>query len=1529
MSSIPRVRPARTAAGLVIGGLLAGLLTVPATAADTTPATGPDPDRVRTVAARLSGGPAVRQAAESALTGSADDLRRFLATGQAGAAEQDLRAGIEELVAASGPGVREAGTTALDGPASALQSFLATGVQKAFDDDQRIELSRIMADGGPAVREAAGRALDGTTDDVNAFLSEGQFKAQDDDDRIRLSQLMATGGPEVRRAAGAALDGGTEDVRQFLQYGYQTAAAHDQETLTVAQLADLTRNASTQAGRQARTARDAAGRALDATALAKAAAERAAAETKQAQGQAGAASNAAGRAADAAGRAANAAQIASSAAKAANEAARQAASAAAAAASAATKAGDAASRALAAAAAAAGDAGKADLARAAAVTAREAAVNARTAAEASQWAGLAASQAGAAARSADSAGANAVLAASAAAEAADYSGVADTAVYRARQAAARAKSAAAEAKRAAAATVRIAGEAASAAAEAQRAANAAAAHAEAAAAAAGEAAAHAGDASRWATTAQTAATAAGATADSAANSAAQAHKVADIARAVDQERLDAQQATETAAAEEAGRAADLRARTAAWEAGRATRLAADTEQLVKDATAPGVDPEVAVLKGRQAAIRLLDAGGPWTKAAARTALEGDDAAVRVFLGTALTLARERDDRTSVMAIARSPGKLEKRLAAEAASVGTVEDVRTFLATGQYPGKDDDDRVLVSQIMAAGGPGVKDAAGKALDGTIADVRAFLEAGQYRAREDDNRVQVTQALTTGGPEVRAAAQAVLSGPADRLEPFLQSGWSRAQERDATTAAHVATVQSYLATIDGQAAVARRYALEANQSYATARGAAAEAANYAAQARTSAAQATDWAAKAAQAARQAQASAAQAAASAQQARTSAASATEAAGRAGASVAVATDYASQAHQYAADAKTAADQAHASAVAAQKSSEEAQKAADDAKIAFWKKQEEEDVAAQVPAETSGVEGGDDGTGSDPTGRTYYVERVPRDDLRPSNVKQDMSKCITDDPATTYGAIKSLFGSNHTWYENAAGKTVCKVKVTARVSGTVDYLLRTCPESGLTIEACKGRYQTWDTMLLGTEQLNGVPYETKVEMTYQDYKQNYDPQVLAGRLLWHMLTGDFVKCFNNPGLNKACGLAVATILPIGTLTKAAKGVVSYRFAIISGIGVDEARLALQTTLNGYSQALVDGLNALADKVAVFRLTLVSGVGTEEALFAIRANATIDRTLMRQLEIEAQVSADVRTMCNTNSFPAGTSVVMADGSSRPIESLKVGDRILSTDPTTGITGPQTVTDTLDHDTDRLIDLDVEQVGRVTSTAGHLLYVDNTGWREVSTLRIGDILIGQDGARHPVTGLDDRPAIAPEKVYDLTVDGPHTFYVQGRQDNGSEILAHNCYDLLKDELTLADAHTISDHVAFGVPGPNGPLGITVADARLKAIADGSNGVFTDLATAEAALRKAVQQNSGWLATFRSSGRAKGKFKTTLKDLTVNGQNVTSLGTIYVSQADRSVKEITAGTRVEVRMVSDPNHPGGRNWFVSSIFPILDKP
>ncbi|MBD0676162.1 polymorphic toxin-type HINT domain-containing protein [Streptomyces sp. CBMA156] len=950
---------------------------------------------------------------------------------------------------------------------------------------------------------------------------------------------------------------------------------------------------------------------------------------------------------------------------------------------------------------------------------------------------------------------------------------------RARSAAARAKTAAKEATRAANATVAIANQASSAATEAQGAANEAASHAEAAATAAEEAARHAGDANTQANIAQTAATAADTSANSAAASATQAHKVADIARASDAERLAAQQATEMATADEASREADQKAKAAAWESGKATKFAADTEQLVKDATAPGADPKAVVLKGRQVAFRLLDTAGPWTKAAAQSALEGDDTDVQTFLASGLTTARDYDDRTSALAITQSAGKLELRLAAETAAVGTTDQVRAFLATGQYPGKDDDDRVALSQIMANGGPGVKEAAGKALDGTIDDVRAFLTTGQYKARDDDNRVLVSRALANGGPEVKAAAQAVLSGPTDRLEPFLKTGLPKAQQRDAMTAAHVATIASYLASIDGSVAQARQYAAQAAQSSATARGAANEAAGYASTAKQSAQQAQAFSNQAAQSAQAAQTSAQQAAGYAKQAQTAAATANAAARSANFSAAAATRYADQASKYAADAKDARDRANASAVAAGKSRDEANKAAAEAWDAFYTKQCTSTLAGALESQTATV---------DDQGRISYIEGGLQGDPKTEVIQNDLDRCAAGDMMLSiYGnEIKPLDTS--VWHLDPAGKPVCTLHLTVRATGTTSYTMRTCPEPGLSITACTGKYTTWNTVLVSSNPLD-VQYPQTIELTYGDYLKHYKPKNHGVEDLWAAVTKDIVDCYHNPGPTSACAWAASNLIPYGTLAKGAKAVVAFRYALETGIGIEDAKLAVQASLDGYNKAALAKLTATADAVANFRNSLKTGTGTDAALEALRQDRNVERSLVQQLEAERDISVYGQTCPivppgTLNSFPAGTAVLMGDGTTRPIETISVGDLVTATDPVTGVSGPRAVTNTIytpdDRDfTELTVDPGNGPKGSVTATDHHPFWVESTRtWTDAAAVQVGDTLRTDNGATAQVASIRHWTALQP--AYNLTVADLHTYYVLA---GNIALLAHNasleCY------------------------------------------------------------------------------------------------------------------------------------------------------
>ncbi|MFD8598159.1 polymorphic toxin-type HINT domain-containing protein [Kitasatospora sp. NPDC059646] len=1434
ITSSQRIPWRHGAVGMMVGGLLAGLLATPAFA-DDAPPVGPVADRVTAVAVWKNGGPAVKRAAEIALAGNDSDVHTFVTSGRQTAADADPRTRVEELVAVAGPEVRKAATKALAGTAADLQAFLDTGYKTPFADDQQILATQIMAAGGPEVRKAANKAFNGTLEDVNAFLATGQYTARDDDDQIKATQLMATGGPVVRAAANTAMNGGIEDVREFLRYGYQTAAAHDAETLTISQLADLTSNAAGQAGEQAKTAQDAAAKALASSALAKQAAETAAAETKAAQGDAKKASNAAGKAADAAERAAKAAQTASAAAASANEAARQAAAAAADAARASTLAGNAAALAQSAAAAASSNKDDAAKARDAAVIAKKASADAKTAGEAAAWAIRASSQADLATTAAKQAGDNADIAALASLDAAEQAGVSDEAKDRARAAANRAKNAAAEARRASAQVQKIAADAKAAATEAQRASEASAGHAAAAATAAEQAAAHAGDAATAAATAQAAATAAQSAADNAANAATQAHKVADIARASDTERLAAQQAAEVAAAQQAYFDEAAKTKQAAWEAGKASKLSTDTQKLLTEATAPGVDQAIAVAKGRQAAIRLLTAGGPWVQVAAQTALGGHDADVQRFLTTDLEEAKLRDDRASVIALANASTKLPQRLAAEAASVGTAEQVRDFLANGTYPGKDDDDQILATQIMAAGGPQVRKAANAAMNGTIEDIRAFIATGQYIARNDDNDILITQAMATGGPEVHAAAQAVLSGPDSGFEPFLQAGLPKARQRDAATAAHVATIASYLQAIDGNVAKARQSAAQAAQSYAIARGAANEAATYAGQAQASATEAANWAAQAAESARQAKASADQASGYAAQARASAARADAAARSADYSAVVAAGSAEQTHKYAADAQKAATEARDSAIKAGQSAAEAQRAATEAFLAAYKRMQDAGTAGEMEARTTTV---------DEDGRVAFVQSIPRGEMKYKRISDNSEKrcnfgynLLQAQPPYIEGPDGKPFGP---WRKDASGAVVCDYQATIQVTGTVDQYLRTCPEANLTMAECQGKYRSWDLLFLRTDVIKDkeIP-DVTLQVKWEDWRKSHTTNGMVDAMIDHWADG-LGKC-NTWGWNSDCAWSLSLFLPVGELLTAGKEVLAYRLALEIDAEIPSARAAVEAALGKAGAGTLGRLDIATKAITDVRTALNEGKSPQEALNTLKSVRDVDPMLVPLAETEIELATAAGQACKWNSFPAGTPVVLADGSRRPIEEIRVGDRVLASDPTEGTTQAAAVTATFSHDADRLVDLGTDDGGSISTTAGHRFYIEAAGWKLASELHEGDRLRSSDNTTRTITSVNDRAGLG-RPVYDLTVDGLHTFYVGTAGGAERDLLVHNCVDIIADEglkTTFGPPHTLAEHTL------GSPTGLSPAALLDKVRRDGIASIWTDAATAARAVDKAFAQ------------------------------------------------------------------------------------
>ncbi len=138
-----------------------------------------------------------------------------------------------------------------------------------------------------------------------------------------------------------------------------------------------------------------------------------------------------------------------------------------------------------------------------------------------------------------------------------------------------------------------------------------------------------------------------------------------------------------------------------------------------------------------------------------------------------------------------------------------------------------------------------------------------------------------------------------------------------------------------------------------------------------------------------------------------------------------------------------------------------------------------------------------------------------------------------------------------------------------------------------------------------------------------------------------------------------------------------------------------------------------------------------------------------------------------------SFAASTPVLMADGSSKAIAEVEVGDEVLATDPETGESGPREVTATFPH-VDVLVALDTS-AGAVMATEDHRCWnVTDRAWQESQDLDPGDLLLAADGTRVSVEALDwtTRHTAA---AYDLTIADRHTYYVAA---GTSAILVHNC-------------------------------------------------------------------------------------------------------------------------------------------------------
>ncbi|MFF3325201.1 Hint domain-containing protein [Streptomyces sp. NPDC002889] len=179
---------------------------------------------------------------------------------------------------------------------------------------------------------------------------------------------------------------------------------------------------------------------------------------------------------------------------------------------------------------------------------------------------------------------------------------------------------------------------------------------------------------------------------------------------------------------------------------------------------------------------------------------------------------------------------------------------------------------------------------------------------------------------------------------------------------------------------------------------------------------------------------------------------------------------------------------------------------------------------------------------------------------------------------------------------------------------------------------------------------------------------------------------------------------------------------------------------------------------------------------------LRANTLIDARALAAVEVKqlverVQRERDTANCAKPRSFPSGTQVLLADGSHRAIEDIRVGDRVTATDPERRITTARPVTSVIttedDKDFTRLTVTTDRGPATITATDNHPFWLANDKrWTDAKDVRVGDELRSSTGPSLPVTAVLDEQG--RQRTHDLTVNGVHTYYVLA---GGAPLLVHN--------------------------------------------------------------------------------------------------------------------------------------------------------
>ena len=143
---------------------------------------------------------------------------------------------------------------------------------------------------------------------------------------------------------------------------------------------------------------------------------------------------------------------------------------------------------------------------------------------------------------------------------------------------------------------------------------------------------------------------------------------------------------------------------------------------------------------------------------------------------------------------------------------------------------------------------------------------------------------------------------------------------------------------------------------------------------------------------------------------------------------------------------------------------------------------------------------------------------------------------------------------------------------------------------------------------------------------------------------------------------------------------------------------------------------------------------------------------------------------------------GDTLVSTEDGLRPIEEIQAGDYVWSENTENGKKELKKVLSVSVTETTTLVHVTTENGTVINTTENHPFYVEGKGWCAAAELETGDVLRTEDGEQETVKGVQTEKLDKAVKVYNLEIEGSHTYYV-----SADSVLVHNECNILNRKST----------------------------------------------------------------------------------------------------------------------------------------------